>query len=106
MKDYPEELQKAAGSRHQKWKYPKTFPLQQLYRMMLNMSDYGQRQRIKYSESIMLRKAVQELAGGQVTAIFSTACVFTLSHAGSHTGIVAGGTAAGAFSPAAALPFL
>ena len=23
MKDYPEELQKAAGSRHQKWKYPK-----------------------------------------------------------------------------------
>ena len=54
MKDYPEELQKAAGSRHQKWKYPKTFPLQQLYRMMLNMSDYGQRQRIKYSESIIL----------------------------------------------------
>ncbi len=57
--DYPEELQKAAGSRHQKWKYPKTFPLQQLYRMMLNMSDYGQRQRIKYSESIMLRRAVR-----------------------------------------------
>ena len=25
MKDYPEELQKAAGSKHQKWKYPKTF---------------------------------------------------------------------------------
>ena len=59
VKDYPEELQKAAGSRHQKWKYPKTFPLQQLYRMMLNMSDYGQRQRIKYSESIMLRRAVR-----------------------------------------------
>ena len=59
VKDYPEELQKAAGSRHQKWKYPKTVPLQQLYRMMLNMSDYGQRQRIKYSESIMLQRAVR-----------------------------------------------
>ena len=59
MKDYPEELQKAAiASRRQKTD-PKTFPLQQLYRMMLNMSDYGQRQRIKYSESIMLRRAVR-----------------------------------------------
>ena len=27
--------------------------------MMLNMSDYGQRQRIKYSECIMLRRAVR-----------------------------------------------
>ena len=58
MKDYPEELQKAAGSRHQKWKYPKIFHLQQLYRMMVNISGYGQRQKIKYSESIMLRRAV------------------------------------------------
>ena len=32
---------------------------ERLYRMMLNMSDYGQRQRIKYSESIMLRRAVR-----------------------------------------------
>lgn len=42
-----------------KMEISKTFPLQQLYRMMLNMSDYGQRQRIKYSESIMLRRAVR-----------------------------------------------
>ena len=37
----------------------KSCRIQQLYRMMLNMSDYGQRQRIKYSESIMLRRAVR-----------------------------------------------
>ena len=54
MKDYPEELQKAAGSRHQKWKYPKIFHLQQLYRMMVNISGYGQRQKIKYSVTVLL----------------------------------------------------
>ena len=53
-------------------------------------------------------KAVQELAGGQVIScnIFPFVCFHTFTRKFHPTGIVAGGTAAGAFSPAAALPFL
>ena len=51
-------------------------------------------------------KAVQELAGGQVSFnIFPFVCFHTFTRK-KLTGIVAGGTATGAFSPAAALPFL
>ncbi len=62
---------------------------------------------LSIKERAKLQELVQELAGGQVTAIFSDfgVCFHTFTR-GFHTGIVAGGTAAGAFSPAAALPFL
>lgn len=60
MKDYPEELQKAAGSRHQKWKYPKNISSSatvqndvKYVRLWTEAEDKILR------ESIMLRRAVR-----------------------------------------------
>ena len=63
---------------------------------------------VSYTHLDVYKRQVQELAGGQVSScnIFPFVCFHTFTRKFHPTGIVAGGTAAGALSPAAALPFL